>query len=648
MKLSRVTILILISWALPTQAVQKQVDNFDVLNPNQTIARNPNPAHGSVGLSTDVTLSWQGHPAASSYQIYWGTNHEAVLQANSSTNRGDRTRGRVLPIFEAITTTPQYQPELENEQDYYWRVDQMVQGQVYQGDVWSFNCADYLDYQIPAPEVIYYIERRNLSTTQFNMVASLQGLVARTRPEIFITHDFATTWFNDFSSYGIPKHHAGSISSLLARYRSHFNSYILCDRALDPPSVTAAFALAAVSPDSIVVDVTDLSLMQGRGDGIPMLADMRGKNDQWVWQRHANSFSKRALFLESHTGKGLRDLPITIGGLTWWNEDRYKTQAVLDAMLPNIPAHAFFNPTRTSELSSVRYHSENSIWNCVDEMQSNLTMFTAFSSLEPKIEMRQPVSDNKYPKKDKVHFVSFCMSDMDNINVMFDVRNWAHQKNRYGSPLRGQIPMGWGMPLALRQLGPTVMKWWLDNATENDGFIAYGSGLDYVYPSKFPHWNLHLHHVNHYLGESDIRALCILDYFHPQQLTYYNYKHIGEQYAALDNLDGFFMADVNGDYARNKGKILWFKNKPMITCRFTLWNSGQYRGVSQTPADLAASINRLPANPSSEYGYSFVIVHAWSYGLSQINECIQLLDKDVEVVTPYEMIQQVYHHNVNR
>jgi hypothetical protein len=218
--------------------------------------------------------------------------------------------------------------------------------------------------------------------------------------------------------------------------------------------------------------------------------------------------------------------------------------------------------------------------------------------------------------------------------------------DRYASPYRGTFPMGWGMAPSMVQLGPTVLKYWYDHATRLDSFIGYSSGLGYFYPSQFPALEEHLAVLDKYLARADLNSLCILDSFWPKDMTQSNYRPIGGQYAGMRSLRGFFYADVNGDYARYHGKILWFNGKPMVTCRYTLWNESQYKGISSTGLELAKSINSLPSNPSSESGYSFVIVHAWTYGMNEIRTCVNNLHPNVRVVTPVELIEQLYLHNL--
>ena len=512
---------------------------------------------------------------------------------------------------------------------------------------------DYLEYGIPVPQKIYYVQEADLTRTQKVLFQSLQGLIARTRPELFIANPGNSMWLQDLSSYGValqPVKSAwtgGALEWALDTYRTRYRSYILCDAIQYPDSLTSAVALAAALQDSLVVDASDEIFMKSRN--VPLLLDVRGKNDLWVFNNYRNSLNKNAIFVQtndiSQQGAYLRDLPITIRALTWWNPSSSDSDTVFGWLFPNVPVHGWDDPAAPGELGAVMYHSQNNLWTAADNWMLNLSTYAGMASLQPGIEFHQPVSDNSYAPEDNVHYVAFCLSDMDNLNALYDM-SFAQGLDRYASPYRGTFPMGWGMAPAMVQLGPTVMRWWYDHATKQDGFIGYSSGLDYFYPSHYPALDQHLSVLDRYLVKADLNALCILDSLWPKDMTYANYREIGEQYAEMHSLRGFFYADVNGNYARYHGKILWFNGKPMVTCRYTLWNESQYKGISSTGLELANSINSLPANPSSESGYSFVIVHAWTHGMNEVGTCVNNLHPNVRVVTPVELIEQLYLHKL--
>ncbi|MEN6307323.1 MAG: GxGYxYP domain-containing protein [Anaerohalosphaeraceae bacterium] len=660
------------------------------------------PADGTMGWSDELTLQWPANAEASSYRVYLGTAFDEVDSAeavflpgdfdlNAAVNiadfviladqwisgappipgpvadiNGDQAvdladfesiashfnQSSVLPpAFKDSTYAPSLKVKLPGmAQDYYWRIDAVVEGQPQEGTIRQFNSEDYLDYAIAAPQHIYYIDQSALTRTEQVLFQSLQGLVARQRPALFIRNSSNALWLNDLASrYGVSRSSiaaiSGSIDPLdwtLDHYTGYYDSYILCDAYGDPASLTAAVSLAAAVSKALVVDIADESLMTGRGK--TKLADMRGLDEKWVWDNYKDRFTKKAIFVQRDDitthGAYLRDLPIALGALTWWHSNLAATEEVFSAFRPNIPCYGWDSSVRPGEDNAVTFHSQHSMYTAVTDWMLNLSLYAGMASREPEIQFTQPCSDNRYTPEDNVHYVAFCMSDMDNTNTVFSADGWAQHADRYGNSHRGQFAMGWGMPPIMMKIGPTVMKWWYDHATEKDCFIGYCSGLDYFHPTQFPALDIHMSHLDKYLRRADLSTLCILDNTEGGLLTSETYR-VGHLYASLESLRGFFMA-----YDQYKGKILWFDGKPMVTARYALWNSTSRKGVSSTGQELAASINAQPADPDSENGYTFVIIHAWSYGWDEAAACIDLLDSDVRVVTPNELIEQLYLHNV--
>ena len=660
------------------------------------------PADGTMGWSDELTLQWPQDPNASCYQVYLGTDRDPVDQAYVSFLPGDLNQDTTvdlddltilaaqwisdaLPIsgpiadtngdrrvnftdfaviaehFNQSTVPPStwqgtvYQPRLSvhlpaMNQDYYWRVDCSVNGQMQKGETLQFRCEDYLDYKIATPQHIYYIENTALTRSRQVLFQSLQGIVARERPALFIRNNSNALWLDDLAlRYGISHTSiaaiCGSATPLawaLDHYADYYEGYILCDAYNDPSSLTAAISLAAALPNAVVVDVTDESLMTVRGK--IKLADVRGMDEKWVWDNYQDSFTKKAIFVQRDDinthGAYLRDFPIALGALTWWHSSLTDTEAVFDAFRRSIPCYGWDSAVRPGEDAAVTFHSQHSMYTAVTDWMLNLSLYAGMASRRPEIQFTQPCSDTVYTPEDNVHTVAFCMSDMDNTNTVFSADGWAKHADRYGNSHRGQFAMGWGMPPIMMKIGPTVMKWWYDNATEKDCFIGYCSGLDYFHPSQFPDLDIHMSHLDKYLRKADLSTLCIIDNTNGGLLTAETYP-VGYQYAALESLHGFFLA-----YDQYKGKILWFDGKPMVTARYALWNSSSRQGVSSNGQELAASINALPADPYSEEGYTFVIVHAWSYGWDEVADCIEHLNPTVRVVTPNELIEQLYLHHV--
>ena len=101
------------------------------------IADAPNPTNGSVDVRQTSILSWSPGEAATSHDVYFGTDADAVKNANISS---PEYKGSMNLDSES------YDPgKLEWNTTYYWRIDEVVEGGTIQkGNLWSFTTADFI------------------------------------------------------------------------------------------------------------------------------------------------------------------------------------------------------------------------------------------------------------------------------------------------------------------------------------------------------------------------------------------------------------------------------------------------------------------------------------------------------------------------
>ncbi|NOR66439.1 MAG: hypothetical protein GQ528_03685 [Woeseiaceae bacterium] len=86
-------------------------------------AYDPDPADGAEFVDPDATLSWAGGFGAMLHTVYIGNDFEDVNSASGGSLQGTMT----------------YQPILELEKVYYWRVDEFDSAATHKGDIWSFT-----------------------------------------------------------------------------------------------------------------------------------------------------------------------------------------------------------------------------------------------------------------------------------------------------------------------------------------------------------------------------------------------------------------------------------------------------------------------------------------------------------------------------
>lgn len=98
----------------------------DIVNVNNQ-AQNPSPANLDYHVDADsgVELSWTAAEGATSHIVYFGENEETVTNAST---------GGTTQSGTSITKTG-----LSPLKRYYWRVDEVINGTTYKGEVWSFQ-----------------------------------------------------------------------------------------------------------------------------------------------------------------------------------------------------------------------------------------------------------------------------------------------------------------------------------------------------------------------------------------------------------------------------------------------------------------------------------------------------------------------------
>lgn len=264
------------------------------------------------------------------------------------------------------------------------------------------------------------------------------------------------------------------------------------------------------------------------------------------------------------------------------------------------------------------------------------------SSLELRRPLRQPAHRAEAPAagapapRANVHTVAFLMTDGDNLQWLMS--GWATQSNWYGSPQRGQVPMGWTVSPAAAQLAPAVLDYAYGHATAADNFVAGPSGVGYNYPSQYKTMSSFAELTNTFLGHADMRIVNVIS-----SLTNPDPQTVAAL-LAQPAVDAVLLYTYGSCYSGQQGKVWWAGDKPVITGRATLWNNGT-SGTCLGIEAMANLLSSLPRDSSTVEGYSLVPVHAWSHTLADVVQLVQMLNASaaggIEVVTPQQLVDRM-------
>jgi len=132
-------------------------DIKEVMRGEPDLAWNPNPANGSTPYIREATpLSWSPGDFASQHDVYFGTDRDAVADANASDTTGIYRGRQGITIY-----TPPEGVEWGGG-PYYWRIDEYnTDATISKGRIWSFTVADHIviedfeDYNDYEPDRIF-------------------------------------------------------------------------------------------------------------------------------------------------------------------------------------------------------------------------------------------------------------------------------------------------------------------------------------------------------------------------------------------------------------------------------------------------------------------------------------------------------------
>jgi len=98
------------------------------------LAQAISPIDDSIVSAENVTINWLPGYQSQSHDVYFGTEAEAVENATTSS---PEYKGNQIQ-----TNTTYLLGNLERDEIYYWRIDEIQTSTTYKGDVWSFSTQD--------------------------------------------------------------------------------------------------------------------------------------------------------------------------------------------------------------------------------------------------------------------------------------------------------------------------------------------------------------------------------------------------------------------------------------------------------------------------------------------------------------------------
>ena len=472
------------------------------------------------------------------------------------------------------------------------------------------------------PDKLFLISE-SIGYSQKLALQSLQGMLARTKPEILRdTHGHGDL----LSPYvTIDRTYYSNFNGLLAYYANRFDGYILCESKT--ASVNVAFSLCPVLNAILIpTDIEQVAI----NAGYSKLLDVRGKDESWVLQNYGSHFSKSIVSYQAFNDDRalfLGDYSIFAGALQFW--DASATGSLAKSVYSRMDPLAVYFGWGAGEFNTVEQISQYSAMIHPSDWSPNLSTLSNVPVKMP----RHKFQATEYEVVPDVHTVCFVITDGDNIQWLSGSLN---SKSSWDNPDKNRLKLGWTISPAFVELAPASYRKYIENAliTENASnlLVAGPSGTGYFFPSIYPQLANQNKLNNDMMEKADLNIVNIIDK---------DGNHNPNDYLAQSNVDALFYYSYGGQYTKLAGEIKWYKDKPSIGGRFTLWGNssdGSAETRNRVAQSLANTLNKQSTNINNANGYSLIPVHIWTMNPSDVLNCISKLNPNIRVVAPDEFV----------
>lgn len=491
------------------------------------------------------------------------------------------------------------------------------------------------------PKFLYVISLDLLTPSERTMVASLQGLVNNHCSFQIYTINSSQLdykiWLEDLKdNYKISYKIISDPWQLLSIYKKYIDGYVLySNKTSKDPSINNACSFAALNKTIVVDEVveTKVSAM-----GISLKGDCRGTDESWAYEKLWNKGLNHSTVIELSPDKdaALRDYAIMTKSIVFYENSINKTN-LREKIFSSMGNNSICLGWGPDEFNNVSIASKYGVSVVAADWAYNLSTLSAFRSISVAKRSKLEI-----PKEDNVHYVTFIMSDGD--NLQWNLGNNYTSDKWFGFPDRNKLPLGWSMTPALYYLAPTVFNLYYKSVISdnvNNNFIVSPSGNGYMYPSKFDRSKLgpYINELNEYMKKVNQKYVAIIDDSAFEDIELWN------KFTEKPDIQGMFYLDYKR-HDEYKGRILWSNNKPVVSCRDLLWES--LENEDELVKRIKSRVDAGQINVSSPDAYTFVYVHAWSKDVSNVKAVIDELEKNqnVRIVTP-EVFMKLISNNVN-
>ena len=387
---------------------------------------------------------------------------------------------------------------------------------------------------LPAPadtlDAIYY-DDKNLSGGEVVMLTTLQGIVNSNKPRIYLLkHRFGgrSEWA-DRIGIRTRTYKPSELYWLVGKYQKEINGMVVYSTEKSLHYRNLACTIAGIE-GAIAVTPEEKRKLQENGIKLKTLCDITklrftrpSELYAYLYENYWESCTRRTILsLNQHIAADIRDLGVCMKAASIWLDPRKEEEReVLKKFLADLtPGESVILGWWHEERAGIGIATGFGLSTIPSDLYNNATVYAGF----PRKIQPSPVPKRK-PLENKV-YVALFLSDGDNIQYC------EHKMCRlWDNPLRGTFPINWTVSPGLADLGPGLLNYYYETASDKDCLVSGPSGMGYslIYDELNDIWHTseretienYTKLTERYLKKSGIRIITIWDRVNREQAEAY-------------------------------------------------------------------------------------------------------------------------------
>lgn len=479
-----------------------------------------------------------------------------------------------------------------------------------------------------------------LNMAQRHTVISLQGLVAREKPSIFINYGSSS---NKYAleemkkagyklSYNDENGKPWSFSSIIKKYSSFIkdSGYILYKTHEDHGQLNTATNLATINgwlPVTTELEEVAISL------GLKKCADISHDNIDLkylknFYKEYKDCFRKDSLVHLYYYAAGMRDFAIQQNiFVIYFDDEDYSGIVFRDKIMRDLkPASLIFGwcqyEVKFTESASRFGHTV-----IPSDHSNNLSILSSFKVTNERFDTEFPEKVTLTPNK---HYVTIVFSDGDNAQWIQNGFSEYHTWQSYNR----EESVNWTFCPILTKLSEVDIKRTLE-ASDDVTFIAGPSGGGYSRVSKMSSKELEAFsdYTASVMLHSGLNIITFLDKVENEVFHRDIEKRLA-YFSRYNNIKGGILQLDPDRYSSGGGRVYFSDGKPFVSVGFSLWHpSGNADEVTKEwLKEQADIINSKESDINTINGYTVINVHPWTVGTDDLLYFINCLGDNIELL----------------